>query len=209
MFAGTGNAGDMRVLMDVQRVETVIAPGNPGQAPARCDSLLLVRWRQISLRGLDPDLHKTQGFIARCIEFAVGNAAAGSHALHVASGNAFAVANAVAVLDDAVEPVGDDFHIAMRVRTETATPHDSVVVDDTQDRNPHAFAVVKLRKRKRVVAVEPIDAGVAATLRCIGDQHGLSPPVAARVRGPMTWRDARPFGAAQKAISFEDLLQKI
>src|SRR5208282_240342 len=80
----------------------------------------------------DPDLQQMHGLFTRRIEFAVHDAGAGAHALHIAGTDHRAVAHAVLVLERALENIGDDFHIAVAVHAETTARLDTVLVDHAQ-----------------------------------------------------------------------------
>src|SRR5690348_6716353 len=64
--------------------------------------------------------------------------------------------------DRAVEDVGDDLHVAMRVRREALTRRHAVVVDHAQRAKAHVVRVAVFAEGKRVPAVEPVEARAAA-----------------------------------------------
>ena len=66
------------------------------------------------------------------------------------------------MLERALEHVGDDLHVAVRVRAEAAAGRDAVVVDDAQRAEPHVRRVVVVAEGERVPAVEPTDARAPA-----------------------------------------------
>src|SRR5438270_9536923 len=96
------------------------------------------------------------------IAFTVADAAAGAHALPVARADDRASAEGILVLDGALEDVGDDLHVAMRVRREALAAGDAVLVDDAQGSKTHVVAVVIFAERKRVISIEPAEVEVAA-----------------------------------------------
>src|SRR5438128_312742 len=99
------------------------------------------------------------------VEFAVANAGAGRHHLHVAGPNHRAGADAVLVLERAFENVRDDLHVAMPVCAEPLPRAHPVLVDDAQRPEAHLFWIVIVTERERVPAVEPPEVGGAAFRR--------------------------------------------
>src|SRR5436305_6703449 len=108
------------------------------------------------------------------IAFTVAEAAAGAHALPVARADDRASAEGILVLDGALEDVGDDLHVAMRVRRETLATGDAVLVDDAQGTEAHVVAVVIFAERKRVISIEPAEVEVAAFGGFASDDHGFA-----------------------------------
>src|SRR3546814_18264476 len=68
--------------------------------------------------GHDPDLEQRR-FLILEVELAVRHAGAGAHHLDVARCGAAGIAHRVAVAARAGANIGDDFHVAVRVRGET------------------------------------------------------------------------------------------
>src|SRR3546814_7629092 len=81
--------------------------------------------------GDDPDLEQRR-FLILEVELAVRHAGAGAHHLDVARRGAAGIAHAVAVADRAGANIGDDFHVAVRVRGETRLRRDGIVVPAAQ-----------------------------------------------------------------------------
>src|SRR5712692_3648059 len=98
----------------------------------------------------------------RRVELAVRYARAGGHALHVTRPNHRTVAHAVAMFQRARQNVGNDFHVAMRVRGKTLTGRDPVFVDDAQTAPVHVRRIVILIERESVIRIEPPMIKVAA-----------------------------------------------
>lgn len=91
---------------------------------------MLVARRKAGLLGENPDLEKMNRLGLGRVEFAVQDARAGGHPLHVSGHDRRAGAHVVLVLDRSFENVGDDLHVAVRVRAEPTTCGDAIVVDD-------------------------------------------------------------------------------
>jgi hypothetical protein len=116
--------------------------------------LRITRCHALGIR-LDPDLEQMHGFILRGIEFAMLDALAGGHVLHVAGLDDAAVAHGILVFQLAAQDVGDDLHVAMRMRAETHARHHEIVVDDAQAAITHPVRIVVIRKAEGVITVQP------------------------------------------------------
>ena len=66
-----------------------------------------------------------------------------------------AVTEAVFMSDGALADIGDDFHVAVRVRLEARLRRDAVVVPDAQAAPAHALDIVIIGKGKMVARVQP------------------------------------------------------
>ena len=93
------------------------------------------------------------------------HSAACAHELNLARLEHAAVAHAVLVLQRAFEHVAEDLHVAMRMRAETLTGRNAVVIDDTQRPEAHLRRVVIIGKGKAVVRVQPAVVGMSAFVR--------------------------------------------
>lgn len=103
------------------------------------------------------------------------DAGACTHYLHITRfGTAF-VTQAVLVGDRAFTDIGDDFHVPVRVRRETAASRNQVVVPDSQVAPVHTGGVVVLGKREMVMGIEPAVVGVAEAFEGSQLQHGRAP----------------------------------
>src|SRR3546814_20661923 len=91
----------------------------------------------------------------------MGGAASGVHDLHVACSRAPLVAEAVLVRDRAFADVGDDFHVGLGLRRETAVRRDAVVVPDAQAAPAHSRRFVIAREREMEMPIQPTVAGGA------------------------------------------------
>ncbi|MOA05482.1 hypothetical protein D3C78_1250830 [compost metagenome] len=89
------------------------------------------------------------------------DAAAGAHHLYVAGFGAALVAQAVLVGDRALADVGDDFHLAVRMRWEAGARGDFVIVPDAQVAPAFAVGVVVLGEGEVVLGIQPAVVGAA------------------------------------------------
>src|SRR6185295_15245453 len=95
---------------------------------------------------------------------AVPDARARGHPLHVARPDDRAGADAVLVLERALEDIGDDLHVAVSVGVEPAARPHPVLVDHAQRAEAHMLRVVVVAEGEAVPAVEPAEVGDAALL---------------------------------------------
>ncbi len=96
------------------------------------------------------------------IELAVTDPPPRAHALERVGPDHAAVAEGVLVLEGAVEDVGDDFHVPVRVHGEPLPGADEVLVDDAQRPEAHVPRVVVVGEREAVLGVEPAVVRAAA-----------------------------------------------
>src|SRR6185312_12815332 len=89
------------------------------------------------------------------------HAGAGGHVLQFTGLDDAPVAHGVFMRKLPAEHVGDDFHVAVRMRAEAFAGHDEIVVDDAQAAIAHPCRVVVVRETEGVVTVEPAVIGVA------------------------------------------------
>ena len=166
-FHGVLRAGEELRGVQVHRAITAARSGHQGQlAPlvGHGEMLLFIAGRHTQPVRQDPDLQKVRGLIFGVVEFAVRDAAARAHALHIARRNADDVAHAVLVREVAGQHVADDFHVAMAVLAEAGARRDTVFIDDAQIAEAHVRRIVIVGKRERVVALQPAVVGVTAFL---------------------------------------------
>ena len=133
---------EIRVAVDRERSVARVARRDQPQLAAPLvggEGLLLVARREALALGLDPDLQEVHGLRAVGIELAVLDAGARRHALHVARADHGARAQAVLVLERAVEHVGDDLHVAVAVRAEAGARLHAVFVDHAQRAEAHVL----------------------------------------------------------------------
>jgi hypothetical protein len=74
----------------------------------------------------------------------------------------------------AVDDVGEDLHVAVRVHAKAATGADAVFVDDPEVAKAHVARVVVIGEGKGVMGVEPAVVGMAALAGGPEDDHGLN-----------------------------------
>src|SRR5208337_5512674 len=95
-----------------------------------------------------------------------------AHILHVTRADYRAVAHAVAVLQRAFQDVGDDLHIAVRMRGKPRAACDAVVVHDAQGAEMNVRGVVIIGERKGKARIEPAVVGMAARVALANENHG-------------------------------------
>src|SRR5690606_22769282 len=124
--------------------------------------------------GDDPDLEDPGGLVLEVV-FGMLDAGAGRHDLHVAGFGAARIAQAVLVGDRPAAHVGDDLHVAVRVRREAGLRRDFVVVPNPKLAPVGAGRIVVVGEREVMLGVEP--AVVSATEARIGTKfdHGPGP----------------------------------
>src|ERR1700691_1140846 len=96
-----------------------------------------------------------QRVFRRRIELAVANPAARRHALAIARQNYRAGPQAVFVLEFAFENIGDDFHIAMRMRRKSSVGRDPIFVDHPQRAESHPLGIPIFAETEGVMRLEP------------------------------------------------------
>src|SRR5713226_4333957 len=118
----------------------------------------------------------------RRVELAVRYARPGAHPLHVAGPNHRTVAHAVAMFQRAGQNVGNDLHVAMRMRRKTLTRCDPVFVDDAQTAPVHVRRIVISIEREGVIRIEPPVIKVAAIFGFANRDHSWSAGILPAVR---------------------------
>ena len=98
--------------------------------------------------GDEPGLQEVAGLGLGGVEFGVGDAGAGGHALDSAGRQDFGVAGAVLMPECAFKYVSDDFHVGMGMRTESRPRSDDVVVDHAQHAEAHPLGIVVVSERE-------------------------------------------------------------
>src|SRR3989338_10607859 len=96
------------------------------------------------------------------IVFAVRDARARAHALAFAGPDHRAVSHAVPMRELAIENIGNNLHVPMRVRPKPLPRLHAVLVDDPKTPKPHMGGVVIIRERKRMKRIQPTVIGVSA-----------------------------------------------
>ena len=113
---------------------------------------------------------------ARMIELAVRYACPRTHALNVSRADYRSGAEAVFVLERAVDHVRDDLHVAVRMRAESFSRLNPIFVDDPKRSEPHELRIVVIREGKGVIALEPAVLGVPSFARSANSNHVSSEP---------------------------------
>src|SRR4249920_2135325 len=75
------------------------------------------------------------------------------------------------MFERAFEHVGDDFHVAVRVRGKALAGRDAVVIQDAQRAEMHMLGVVIVGKRKCEIGIEPAVVEMAAFLTFADIDH--------------------------------------
>src|SRR5262249_20138159 len=112
------------------------------------------------LIGNDPDLEEIGRLILEVV-LGMADAAARRHHLDLAGAGATAVAEAVAMADRATADIGDDLHVAMRMRRKAAVRRDMVVVPHSQRAPAVARRIAIIGKGEMVLGVQPAMVGTA------------------------------------------------
>ena len=135
------------------------------------DRLLAVGRGQTAAIGHDPDLQEMYRLGLRRVELAVGHTGAGAHELDLARADHGAVAQAVLVLERAVEDVGKDLHVAVAVGAEAGGGRHPVVVDHPQRPEAHVVRIVIVTEGEGVAAVQPAPVGTSPLLGAPDADH--------------------------------------
>src|SRR5258705_5154944 len=155
-----------------------VGRGDEPQAPALVrvlETLLLVARGDTESRRLDPDLQEVNARGLRVIEFAVRDAAAGAHALHIPGADHRARADGILVRELALEHIGDDLHVLVAVGRESGARDDAIFIDDTQRAEFDMLRIVVAGERERVIRIEPAVVGVTALAAAPYFQHRRTP----------------------------------
>ena len=81
------------------------------------------------------------------------------------------IAHAVAVLERALEDVGDDFHVKVRMLAKTLARRDTIFVHHAKRAEAHVAGIVIIGERKRVIRVQPSVIGMAALMTSANFDH--------------------------------------
>jgi hypothetical protein len=125
----------------------------------------------------NPDLQQMHFRAGGAVEFAVLDAGAGAHHLHIAASQHPPRAQAILVRQFARNDVGEDLHVAMAMPAETGAGLDDIVVDDPQAAETHVARVVVIREGKAVMRVQPAMVRMAALGRRAQDGVHGGPPM--------------------------------
>ena len=83
------------------------------------------------------------------------------HHLHIARGSPALVAEVVAVGDRALADVGDNLHLAVRMRVKAGARRHLVVIPDTQRAKAHTLRVVVVPETEVMPSIQPLIAEAA------------------------------------------------
>src|SRR5262245_15614649 len=190
---------ERHVLVDAHRALAAVARGDEAEPAAqlrRLEVRLLVAGCQARALGQDPDLEEVHALGLRGVVLAVLDPRARAHALHVAGADHRAVAEAVAVLERALEDVGHDLHVAVAVRAEALPGLDAVLVDHAQRAEAHVARVVIVGEGEGVPALEPAVARVPALGALAQPDHGACLSLRRQGSGPRGGSRSERGGAA-------------
>src|SRR5438445_11307169 len=127
------------ILMDGDRVVFSIRAGDQSQlAP---------------LLGQNPNLEQMGRIRLGGIRLTVANPGARAHTLSITGTNYRAVSHAVLVFERAFKQIGDDLHIAMRMRGKTMAGLHPIFVDDSKGAESHVAGIVILIEGEAVASV--------------------------------------------------------
>src|SRR3546814_4472538 len=85
----------------------------------------------------------------------MANAGSGRHHLHVARLRPALVAEAVLMADRAFTNIGDDFHVAVRMRRKAGVRGDDIVVPDAKASPVHPVRILVVRKGEMMLGIQP------------------------------------------------------
>src|SRR3954454_4640546 len=164
----------LRILVDRDGAVLAIRAGDDAQL-----ALLILGWKRLLLvAGLDatavrqdPYLQQMDWVRVRSIHFAMPDTAARAHALPVAGTNHRTSAEAVLVTQCTFKHVGDDFHVAVRMRWKTLSRLNHVLVDDPERAEAHEIRIVISIERKSVAGVKPAKVAATALLTTSNVDH--------------------------------------
>src|SRR3546814_4545197 len=88
------------------------------------------------------------------IIFRMANAGSGRHHLHVARLRPALVAEAVLMADRAFTNIGDDFHVAVRMRRKAGVRGDDIVVPDAKASPVHPVRILVVRKGEMMLGIK-------------------------------------------------------
>src|SRR5215469_2744473 len=149
---------ELRILVDLHRAVFAVVRRDQPQLAAFLFGrkiLLLVAGLVAFLVGQNPDLVQVHWILARRIELAVPDAAAGGHALAIPWPDDLARAQAVLVFQLAFQHIGDDLHVRVWVGGKSAARRDPIFVDHAQGAEAHPARIPVIAEAEGVARVEP------------------------------------------------------
>src|SRR5438445_13001578 len=144
------------ILMDGDRVVFSIRAADQSHlAPLLvCRKLLLLIARHdAAVLGQNPNLEQMGRIRLGGIRLTVANPGARAHTLSITGTNYRAVSHAVLVFERAFKQIGDDLHIAMRMRGKTMAGLHPIFVDDSKGAESHVAGIVILIEGEAVASV--------------------------------------------------------
>src|SRR5690606_10694345 len=109
-----------------------------------------IAWCDTDSVRCDPYLQKMDRFIGRLVIFAMHDAGACAHALHVAIADGRSIAHTVRMGEFALQYIRNNFHVAMAVLAESAPGLLSVFVDDKQRAKASMGRIMIAAERERM-----------------------------------------------------------
>ena len=85
-----------------------------------------------------------------------------------------AAAYGTRMLKGTFENVRDNLHISVSVGSEALAGSDGIVIDDAERKESHMIRVIVVRKRKRVITIQPAVISVAPLIRSSDFNHRVS-----------------------------------
>src|SRR4051812_24034042 len=102
------------------------------------------------------------GLRLRGIELAMAHALTGRHALYITRLHDRAVTHGISMLERAVEHIGHDLHVPVRVSWKPSAGGHAILVDHTQGAKSHVARIVVIPERKGMPRVQPTVLSVSA-----------------------------------------------
>jgi len=141
----------------------------------------------------DPNL-KQRGHTWFQIIFGMHHTGAGTHDLHIASFGAAFITHAVLMRNGALADIGDDFHVAMRVRVKAHTGRDFIIIPHAQAAPIHAARITVLPEGEMIIGVQPTVIRLAQANEGAMFNHGSSVwPLVALSKTDRGARRAAPY----------------
>src|SRR5438034_5861507 len=107
----------------------------------------------MSVLGQNPNLEQMGRIRLGGIRLTVANPGARAHTLSITGTNYRAVSHAVLVFERAFKQIGDDLHVAMRMRGKTMSGLHPIFVDDSKGAESHVAGIVILIEGEAVASV--------------------------------------------------------
>ena len=120
-----------------------------------------------------PHLNEVQVPIVPRIHFRVPNAGARAHALGQSWIDDTLVAFRILMLHFAAQHPGDDFHVLMRMGSESCAGFDDIVIAHQQQPVVRVSRIVVVREAKAVVRVKPVHFGMEPLAAASNDNAGF------------------------------------